>query len=65
MTEFSNFSAKIVIVGRDRAKGDKILRDLREAGGDGTMIAGDVTDPKFCDHAVDETLKNYGRLDVW
>src|SRR3954465_5557274 len=61
VTEFSGCGAKVAIVGRDRAKGEMVLR---EAGVDGIMVAGDVADPRFCDHAVEETVKAYGRLEI-
>jgi NAD(P)-dependent dehydrogenase (short-subunit alcohol dehydrogenase family) len=28
------------------------------------LIPGDLTDPKFCDHVVDATVKEYGKLDI-
>ena len=34
------------------------------AGIGATVVAGDVTDSAFCDHAVAETLERHGRLDA-
>jgi NAD(P)-dependent dehydrogenase (short-subunit alcohol dehydrogenase family) len=33
-------------------------------GGRSLLIRGDVTDPKFCKRAVDQTVKEFGRLDI-
>lgn len=59
--EFSDCGAKVVIVGRDRTKGETVLR---EAGAEGVVLVGDVAEPDFCDRAIEETVKAYGRVDI-
>jgi meso-butanediol dehydrogenase/(S,S)-butanediol dehydrogenase/diacetyl reductase len=64
VSEFSQCGAKVVIVGRDTAKADKVLSDVRKTGGEGATIIGDVADAAFCDRAVATVLDRFGRVEV-
>jgi NAD(P)-dependent dehydrogenase (short-subunit alcohol dehydrogenase family) len=41
-----------------------VEREIREAGGQAASIAVDVRDPTQIQHAVDETVRRFGKLDV-
>jgi NAD(P)-dependent dehydrogenase (short-subunit alcohol dehydrogenase family) len=53
---------RVVIVGRDQARGDAAIADL--ATGHATFYKGDVGDPATSTEVVNFTLDRYGRLDV-
>lgn len=55
--------AKVVIGGRDYEAADRILTQVREAGGEGIFVHTDLNDPKDCARLLDEAVSAYGRLD--
>ena len=55
---FAESGARVVVVDRNEA----MARDLA-AGLGAFVLAGDVSDSAFCDRAVAETVRLYGRLD--
>jgi meso-butanediol dehydrogenase / (S,S)-butanediol dehydrogenase / diacetyl reductase len=61
---FAAEEARVVITGRDAAKGAAVVAEIAAAGGDAHFIAYDVRDPAQCDQSVRETADRFGRLDV-
>ncbi len=62
---FAREGADIAICHLDEARDAEATKKAVEAEGRrAIMLAGDVSDPAFAKHAVDETLKAFGRLDV-
>lgn len=61
---FAAHGAKVMINGRDQARGEQVLQELRAAGGEGELMIGDVADSSFCDALVAETVSRFGALDV-
>jgi NAD(P)-dependent dehydrogenase (short-subunit alcohol dehydrogenase family) len=62
---FAREGADVAIVYLDEEKDAEETRTAVENEGRRCiLIPGDVTDAKFCDHAVDQTAKAFGRLDV-
>lgn len=55
--------AKVVIVGRNKAKGEAALADLQSLAGDARYLSADVTDAAEVEGAVAETVQIFGRLD--
>jgi 2-hydroxycyclohexanecarboxyl-CoA dehydrogenase len=55
--------SKVVINGRDSAKGQAVLTELRSAGHDAHFVAGDVRSREDMKRLVDETLDRYGCID--
>jgi 2-deoxy-D-gluconate 3-dehydrogenase len=55
--------ATVVIAGRNRAKADAALSDLRSLG-EADFIALDVRDEASCRKAIDDTAARFGRLDI-
>ena len=43
---------------------EETLREIREAGGEGTLLPFDVADPEAVDAAVTQLVKEQGRLDI-
>ena len=57
--------AKIAIVYLEEHKdADETLAAVKDEGGRGLKIAGDVGDEAFCREAVDKTMEAFGRLDI-
>ena len=53
-----------VIVGRDAAAGQELQTELQTAGASCGLITVDLSTPENCAQAVDQTLKDFGRLDA-
>lgn len=61
---FGEEGAKVVCVSRTQANLDETLALVKKRGGEGMVIAADVSDPAQVQKVVDETIKAYGRIDV-
>jgi 3-hydroxybutyrate dehydrogenase/3-oxoacyl-[acyl-carrier protein] reductase len=55
--------AKVVINGRDAAKGERALKEIG-AGERGHFVKGDVTVREDVDKVVDGTVEKFGRIDI-
>ena len=47
-----------------REAGEETVAMIQKAGGRAALCMGDVTDPKAVQHLVDETIRQFGRLDM-
>src|ERR1700730_7230095 len=56
--------ARIVVSGRDEEKGHALVSELQEIGAEATFIKSDVRHDDEVRALVDETVKQFGRLDV-
>jgi meso-butanediol dehydrogenase / (S,S)-butanediol dehydrogenase / diacetyl reductase len=56
--------ARVVGVGRTASKLDAALAAIQAAGGQGRMVAGDITDPQTADRAVATAEDAFGGLDI-
>lgn len=61
---FASKGHKVVLVGRRAEKGEAVATSIREAGGEATFIAADLSQEGQAQRVVDETIEKYGRLDV-
>lgn len=62
---FATQGASVAILYLNEKKdADETLRLIKEAGGEGMAVAGDIGNEAFCRKAVTKVVKNYGRLDV-
>lgn len=53
-----------VIFARNRAKGEKTLGECSALGTEGLFVAGDCSVPEHCRRAVDETIVQWGKVDI-
>jgi NAD(P)-dependent dehydrogenase (short-subunit alcohol dehydrogenase family) len=60
---FAREGAKVVIVGRNEAKGRRALRELKEVG-EATYFKVDVSDSQQVKRMVEDTIQRYGRVDI-
>lgn len=51
-----------VFVGRTRKDGEKLEKELREAGKNGYFIKGDLNEPGICEQVVQKTLEKFGSI---
>lgn len=63
-SRFIQEGAKIVIVGRDGARGDQTIRELGVGSDRAVFCRGDVRSPSDCRLAVQSAVDQFGRLDV-
>jgi NAD(P)-dependent dehydrogenase (short-subunit alcohol dehydrogenase family) len=62
---FAREGAKVAIVYlEENDDASKTAKLVEEEGSKAIRIAGDIGDEKFCDAAVDKTVKEFGRLDI-
>jgi len=61
---FSQEGAKVTLTGRDEDRGKRVVEEIRKASGTAIFIRSDVRIAQDCRQAVDETLRQFGRLDI-
>ncbi len=61
---FGAAGARVVVNGRDEARGAAVVDEITVAGGEASFIAADLKDPVACDRLVEDAAKRLGRLDV-
>ncbi len=53
-----------VIVDRDEEAAGRLKEDLRAAGIRSSIICAELSEPKTCSHAIEQTIGEFGRLDA-
>ena len=61
---FVSEGAAVTITGRNAARGEKIVQDIVENGGEALFVRADVRFADQCRNAVDQTLERFGKIDV-
>jgi meso-butanediol dehydrogenase/(S,S)-butanediol dehydrogenase/diacetyl reductase len=61
---FGMLGARLVLTGRDRRRGEAVMRQIESSGGVATFLAGDICDPDLPEKLVRLALERFGRLDV-
>jgi NAD(P)-dependent dehydrogenase (short-subunit alcohol dehydrogenase family) len=56
--------ARVAVAGRTRDTCDATVEQVRAAGSEGLAITADVTSEADCDRMVDETLAQFGQIDI-
>ncbi|MGH3118122.1 MAG: SDR family NAD(P)-dependent oxidoreductase, partial [Gaiellales bacterium] len=56
--------ARLAIVGRSAGEATDLARSISELGSEARLVSADVTRREDADRAIDETLDNFGRVDV-
>jgi len=55
---------RVMIAGRDRARGEAVVAAVEDAGGEAAFVAADLRRPEEIEAMVAATLARFGRLDV-
>lgn len=61
---FAQEGAKVALTGRDEERGKRVVEEIRKAPGTAIFIRSDVRIAEDCERAVNETLRQFGRLDI-
>ncbi|WP_188574099.1 SDR family oxidoreductase [Tistrella bauzanensis] len=61
---FARQGARLMLGGRDAARGQSVLRACRDAGAEAAFIAGDLAEPGAAGVLVDAAIDRFGRLDI-
>jgi len=61
---FAQEGAKVVVVGRDEARGQEVVAEIKGAEGTAVFRRCDVRFAAECRQVVEETVRTFGRLDV-
>jgi len=61
---FVREGARVVINGRSREKGERVLAELRELGGDAIFLQADLCDRGAATKLIIDAAEHFGRLDV-
>jgi NAD(P)-dependent dehydrogenase (short-subunit alcohol dehydrogenase family) len=64
MNLFAAEGAKVVGVSRTQSNLEETLAQVRTAGGEGRVVAADLSRPDGAEKVVAETLKAYGKIDI-
>lgn len=56
--------ARVVILGRRRAEGDRIVADISDAGGNAIFLESDVLDRDVLEANCHDIMSHYGRIDA-
>jgi 3-oxoacyl-[acyl-carrier protein] reductase len=56
--------AKVVVAEVVEENAQKVVKEIRDMGGEGMVVKTDITDPKSVDAMVAKTVEKYGRIDV-
>lgn len=52
-----------VIIGRKEADNLKVVREIEQAGGKAAQIEAELKEPEACERAVNEVIRQFGRID--
>jgi len=61
---FAAEGARVAITGRNDARGAAVIERIQRDGGNAIFIRADVSVAQDCRHAVDETVRAFGRVDI-
>jgi NAD(P)-dependent dehydrogenase (short-subunit alcohol dehydrogenase family) len=61
---FAQEGAKVVVVGRDEARGQNVVAEIAAAGGAAIFFKCDVRFADQCRQVVEGTVRTFGRLDI-
>lgn len=56
--------AKVVILGRRKEEGDRIVEEIKADGGESMFLVTDVMNPRIVQSNCDEIIKTYGKVDA-
>lgn len=62
--ELAREGATVAIINRTKESGDKTLDMIKELGGKGISVEGDVSDAKMFKEAISKVVEEYGRVDI-
>ena len=65
MVEYlAQHGAKVVVLARNKEKGDNLIRRVRDQGGDALFLVSDVNDKKVLEQNREDILAHYKKIDI-
>lgn len=61
---YASEGAKVIVCGRRVEKGQAVVDDIIKEGGDASFHAMDITDVASIEKLIEDTVENYGRIDI-
>ncbi len=61
--QFASNGAKVIAAGRTLSTLEKVVNEIRAAGGEASAVRADVSDKASAENMIQETVRIYGRLD--
>ena len=61
---FAKEGAKVVVSGRNAARAQEVLDEIKAAGGEAICVLGDASDLAFCEDLIAKTVEAYGTIDI-
>lgn len=61
---FAAANASLVMVGRDRERGQRVLESVQKLNCPAELMLGDLTDPAFAQQVIDFSVKRFGKVSV-
>ena len=62
--QFAKAGAKVVVAGRREEEGNAVVETIVKAGGTAMFVQTDIADEGQVKNLIEETVQNYGRLDI-
>lgn len=62
--QFAKEGAKVVAAGRNAAKGESVVEDIKATGGEAIFVQTDMTKEEDMDNLLKATIDTYGKLDI-
>jgi NAD(P)-dependent dehydrogenase (short-subunit alcohol dehydrogenase family) len=63
-TRFATEGARVIVTGRDTAKGEAVVEQIRGTGGEGAFVVADLADDGVSGDLVDAAVERFGGLTV-
>ncbi|TWI16361.1 NAD(P)-dependent dehydrogenase (short-subunit alcohol dehydrogenase family), partial [Mesorhizobium tianshanense] len=61
---FAATGASLGLVGRDRERGQRVLKSVEKLDCQAELMLGDVADSAFADHVIESTVERFGKVDA-
>ncbi|MER9293630.1 SDR family oxidoreductase [Mesorhizobium sp. M0510] len=61
---FAAKNASLVLVGRDRERGQRVLQAIQKLNCRAELMLGDVTDSAFADQVIDASVERFGKVNI-
>ena len=61
---YAKEGAKVIVCGRRKERGEEVVQQIRDAGGDACYHFMDLMDPASIETLMKDTADEYGRIDI-
>ncbi len=62
--KFAEHGARVVVHGREREQGERVVAAIRGCRSDGLLVTGDLRDEVHCRSVIAQAVECFGRLDI-